>query len=492
MTSAPHRICTACGLPNDLSAENCSICGFDLAEAPVASVPKPRSAAVLAGVGAAAPGGTETADVPDPDTIVDETSAPDAEPSMKAGAPPILVARSPDPAPVAADRRPDPEAGGNAGRSNQPPSSGRASGRRIPRSVLIWVCAVVLAGGAVAGVFIARGTGRRNASSASGPNASAVGQAPPASAKSRAGTAGSAPAGSGGGSGSSAGARQATLGHSLTLQGNGGESLAVTAEKVIDPLPVGSADQADPGQRYVGVQITLRNVGSAPYSDSPSNGATLISNANEQAQSTIVSGGPCGNDFQSSVKLAPGTTQQGCVPFQLSDGQIAKTFQFTLDSGFANQTGQWTLPAVASNSSAASSSATPSSSSSPSPDSSSSTSSGAADSSGGTGDPLSTLNSYWHSIQTGDYTSAYSDLAPGAINLTQDQFVSQEQQYGIQNISFSGHVSSSDGSAATVDVDSLTTNDTQYGCRNWSGSYSLTNQNGQWLIEQAKITPSPC
>ena len=51
-----------------------------------------------------------------------------------------------------------------------------------------------------------------------------------------------------------------------------------------------------------------------------------------------------------------------------------------------------------------------------------------------------TVNSYWSSISNQDYSSAYSDLAPGAVNLTQAQFVSQEQQAGIQSVSFNGHV----------------------------------------------------
>lgn len=138
-------------------------------------------------------------------------------------------------------------------------------------------------------------------------------------------------------------AQQAKLGATLTLAGNDGESMVVTVDQVMDPLPVGQFDQPDSGQRFVGVQITLKNVGSVAYSDSPSNGATLLSDTNEQATSEDVSGGPCGNDFESSANIAPGNTQQGCIPFEMPTGQAPGTFQFTLDSGFANQTGQWSL-----------------------------------------------------------------------------------------------------------------------------------------------------
>jgi hypothetical protein len=136
---------------------------------------------------------------------------------------------------------------------------------------------------------------------------------------------------------------QARVGDMLSVSGQDGERLDVTVDQVMDPLTVGPDDQADAGQRYVGVQITMKNSGSVPYSDSPSNGATLLSSSGEQATGEIVSGGPCGNDFQSSVKIAPGDSEQGCIPFELPDGQTAGTFQFTPDSGFANQTAQWSL-----------------------------------------------------------------------------------------------------------------------------------------------------
>ncbi|HLY51030.1 MAG TPA: DUF4352 domain-containing protein [Solirubrobacteraceae bacterium] len=139
----------------------------------------------------------------------------------------------------------------------------------------------------------------------------------------------------------------AKVGDTLTLTGNGGESMAVTVDQVMDPLQVGPYDQADQGQRFVGIQITLKNVGSVAYSDAPENGATLLSNTREQAQSQIVSGGPCGNEFASSANIAPGDTQQGCIPFEMPVGQTPASFQFTLNSGFANQTGQWSLAGAA-------------------------------------------------------------------------------------------------------------------------------------------------
>jgi hypothetical protein len=279
-------------------------------------------------------------------------------------------------------------------------------------------------------------------------------------------------------SSSSAGAsQQAKVGDTLTLNGsNSGESLAVTVDGVMDPLTVGPDDQADSGQRFVGVQITLKNVGSSAYSDSPSNGATLLSDSNEQAQSQIVTGGPCGNGFQSSVNIAPGDTQQGCIPFEMPNGQSPNTFQFTLNSGFANQTGQWSLAGA--NTAA--------------PTAATQTASSSAESTPASGGPLAALTGYWQSINAHQFATAYGYLVPGSASQSEPVFVSDERQAGIQSATFSGHVASNDGSAATVDVDSLITRDRQFGCRAWSGSYQLANESGQWLIEKASISPGPC
>jgi len=152
--------------------------------------------------------------------------------------------------------------------------------------------------------------------------------------------------------------KQANVGDTLTLQGNGRDSMAVTVDQVMDPLQVGPYDQPDSGQRFVGIQITLKNVGQVAYSDSPSNGSTLLSNTNEQATGEIVSGGPYGNDFASSANIAPGDIQQGCIPFEMPVGQTPATFQFTLDSGFANQTGQWSVAGAPTSASATPSAAT--------------------------------------------------------------------------------------------------------------------------------------
>jgi Domain of unknown function (DUF4352) len=137
---------------------------------------------------------------------------------------------------------------------------------------------------------------------------------------------------------------QAKVGDSITLSGTDlSEKMSVTVLAVADPLVVGDYDTADAGTHFVGVEIKLTNVGTAAYSDSPSNGAVLLDNTQQQAQTAMVTGGPAGNDFQSEASITPGGSQVGWLPFQVTNGRTPAMFQFTLDSGMADQTGQWSL-----------------------------------------------------------------------------------------------------------------------------------------------------
>jgi hypothetical protein len=51
---------------------------------------------------------------------------------------------------------------------------------------------------------------------------------------------------------------------------------------------------------------------------------------------------------------------------------------------------------------------------------------------------------------------------------------------------------SSNGSTATVDIVSLETQGASTGCRDWSGSYTLQNAGGHWLIDYANLRFMTC
>lgn len=136
--------------------------------------------------------------------------------------------------------------------------------------------------------------------------------------------------------------KTARVGDALRLKG-ADTQMRVTVLKVIDPIQAGQFDTPSGGNRYLGVQVKIENVGVTTYSDSPSNGAELLMSDDSQAEGTFLSDGPCTADFGSSAKVSPGSAQQGCLPFEAKRGLRPKTFQFGLDSGFGPQSGEWRL-----------------------------------------------------------------------------------------------------------------------------------------------------
>jgi hypothetical protein len=135
--------------------------------------------------------------------------------------------------------------------------------------------------------------------------------------------------------------KAATIGTALTLSGFGGVKMSVTVTQKLDPATGGDYDEPAPGTRFVGIKLQLKNIGQKPYDDSPTNGSTLILNTNDQVDPEITVGGNCASP--SSVKISPGATRNVCIPFEVPKAKNGKTFQFTLNSGFAKETGEWSV-----------------------------------------------------------------------------------------------------------------------------------------------------
>jgi hypothetical protein len=106
--------------------------------------------------------------------------------------------------------------------------------------------------------------------------------------------------------------------------------------------------------------------------------------------------------------------------------------------------------------------------------------------------PLQALDSYWADIRAHHFSGAYRYLAPGAIELSESQFVASEREARIESVRFSGEVTSNSGTSATVQVTSMVTHDAQFGCRTWTGSYTMEEPGGGWHIAHADLSPQPC
>lgn len=62
-----------------------------------------------------------------------------------------------------------------------------------------------------------------------------------------------------------------------------------------------------------------------------------------QSYNSVIADTGAGQSFPVPLNIAPGDTALGYITFEVpTDAKIVKA-QFTLDSGFADQTGQWKL-----------------------------------------------------------------------------------------------------------------------------------------------------
>jgi hypothetical protein len=96
------------------------------------------------------------------------------------------------------------------------------------------------------------------------------------------------------------------------------------------------------GHKFVAVEVVLTNTGSKAYNDSPGNGAQLIDTTDEGYDESGTETPSC-HYIGYSVKIASGSKRAGCLVFEVKKTAKPAVFQFTMDSGFADETGDWVL-----------------------------------------------------------------------------------------------------------------------------------------------------
>lgn len=135
----------------------------------------------------------------------------------------------------------------------------------------------------------------------------------------------------------------AGIGDTIVLHGyEEGEELTVTVKRLIDPAKSEQYFGPSRGNKFVAVDLLLKNTGSAVYNDSPGNGAELI-DTNDEGYTEAIFDTPSCHSIGTGVKIASGSKRAGCLVFEVKKRSKPAVFQFTMDSGFADETGEWTL-----------------------------------------------------------------------------------------------------------------------------------------------------
>ncbi|MFJ2630882.1 DUF4352 domain-containing protein [Streptomyces sp. NPDC087422] len=136
----------------------------------------------------------------------------------------------------------------------------------------------------------------------------------------------------------------AHIGDTITLHGfDHGSKVAVTLLKWVDPAKGGDEfSEPDAGKRFVAAQIRITNTGTAVYDDSPSNGMQVSDSEGQRFDTTFqdVSAGPA---MASTLKLRTGDKALGYIAFEVPKTSKISTVQFAMNSGFADEAGQWNI-----------------------------------------------------------------------------------------------------------------------------------------------------
>src|SRR5512145_68118 len=138
--------------------------------------------------------------------------------------------------------------------------------------------------------------------------------------------------------------KTAAVGDTLTLKGmEDGEQLDVTLKQWLPTAkPASEYDTPQDGKRWAAAQFELVNTGSKVYADSPSNGAKAADAEGQRFDSWFgeISAGPA---MSSDVSLPKGEKALGWIVFEVPKDSKVVSVQFAMNSGFSDQTGQWSV-----------------------------------------------------------------------------------------------------------------------------------------------------
>jgi hypothetical protein len=111
--------------------------------------------------------------------------------------------------------------------------------------------------------------------------------------------------------------------------------------------------------------------------------------------------------------------------------------------------------------------------------------------SGEAGAALAVVNEHWQDIAEGRYEAAWEKETESVAG-GEENWVRGQEEAGIEKVSYDFALASFSGQHATVRIVKLQTVDRRYGCRNWTGTYGVSKENGQWLISEAHLESHPC
>jgi hypothetical protein len=118
------------------------------------------------------------------------------------------------------------------------------------------------------------------------------------------------------------------------------QNVRVTLLKMRNPAPPN--EDLDPANKYVAVDLIIKNNSRSAYSDTPSDGVALIC-ANHTSVSDTAITNPMKPDLDNDVTLFSKERVQGWITFEVPRSCVPKLFSFDLDTGTNGDPAYWRL-----------------------------------------------------------------------------------------------------------------------------------------------------
>ena len=118
----------------------------------------------------------------------------------------------------------------------------------------------------------------------------------------------------------------------------------MTLTNVSDPAtPADQFNIPDPGNKLVGVYLTIKDVGASGVSDNANLDVGVVGTDGQDYSADFNSIMGCTNFNNGDYVLSPGEAQRGCVTFQLPRSVKVARVQFTTMNNLNVSSAEWSL-----------------------------------------------------------------------------------------------------------------------------------------------------
>ncbi len=133
------------------------------------------------------------------------------------------------------------------------------------------------------------------------------------------------------------------LGDTLDLVRIGGQQIAVTLRRVVNPATVPHG-WGEAGKTYVATTLTITNTGASTIVGNTNSEVMLVGSDNRDYRADIATVTECADFNYGWFLLAAGASTTGCVVFALPPGVRPAKVRYTPSSGISRDVGEWITP----------------------------------------------------------------------------------------------------------------------------------------------------